>query len=142
MRTRIKVIEKNNGQKKYQPQVKDDLTIFDVILFIPFFILSGGKSIWAYHGINTFSSKDLLMLYPLNCHPGESSEKEGEINLIKQSRLDCIEFDTIEEAKIYLDKYIQQRRNENLTEKKEIENKIAKEVKKEYYIEKTKIKEI
>lgn len=138
MRTRIKVIEKNNGDKKYQPQVKDNLTVLDVILFLPVLIVFG-KFIWRYVGLNTYEeNNDLFLLHPLNCHPGISSE--GEIHIIHQCNAkEGIEFTTLEEAKIYLDKYVQKRREKFEKNQKVTLDAIAQETKKEYYIEKTKL---
>lgn len=142
MRTRIKVIEKNNGNKKYQPQVKDKFTIFDALLFLPCVIFFG-KSTWRYLGLNTYEqNNDLFMLHPLNVHPGVCSE-EGDIHTIEQCNTkEGIEFTTLEEAKIYLEKYIQQERGKLRKIEKKADEIMSGITKKEYYIEKTNLKEI
>ena len=141
MRTRIKVIEKNNGDKLYQPQVKDNLTFLDVVLFMPVLIICG-KSIWRYVGLNTYEKGDVFWLHPLNVHPGCSSEA-GDIYHIDQCNTkEGIEFTTLEEAKIYLDKYIQQERGKLRKIEKKADEIMSGITKKEYYIEKTNLKEI
>lgn len=138
MRTRIKVIEKNNGEKRYQPQVKDDITTLDVILFLPVLFIFG-KSIWRYVGLNTYEHGDMFLLYPLNVHPGVSSDRKT-IFYIEQCHItDGLQFDTLEEAKIYLEKYLQRVKEDRQKKEKKVDEMMAGMTKKEYYIEKTKI---
>lgn len=140
MRTRIKVIEKNNGTKQYQPQVKNNLTIMDVILFLPVLILFG-KSIWRYVGLNTYEKSDFFCLLPLNVHP-DSSEGIPPHYIDQCNIKEALQFTTLDEAKIYLDKYIQQEKETLRKREKKVDEIMAGMTKKEYYIEKTKVNEI